>query len=545
MVWFSVSVFAAVIAVTAAAAVAAGALVDTANGPVSGSFNAAENVYAFKGIPYADPPTGSNRLRPTTPVSQNWTTPLNATAFSPGCISRVCIGVGFQIPYICPAQQSEDCLYLNVWVPANATTPLPVLVFIHGGGFIMGSASAGVFDGSVLSGRNNVIVVTFNYRLGPLGGLFLGLNTSVEGNFQLQDQLQALRWVQQNIAAFGGDPNRVTVSGESAGATSALLLLLCPAAQGLFQGAISDSHAFASRLLTPAEAVRASLQLAAAAGCAAGTSEDIADCLRTNATALTIMTPLVFDETATFWPDGLFDLLPKPFNAPFDLVWAPTRQTPLVPGEYFDQIEKGALNRVPVLLGTNANETALFMVPTGINGSVALDSITKKFRGSPEIVSELLTLYGVPPEDDAAMYVSKLATEYLFTCSNRRAAQLLTAVVPTYLYVFDYFVSMNSKYCHTEHVCHGSDLAPLFSPPSYGPESQADVHAAASLQAVWATFATWGVPITNSSANSADGVWNQFDLIDQTWMNVSVAVRPAEGFRETACDFFDAVGYFY
>jgi para-nitrobenzyl esterase len=143
-----------------------------------------------------------------------------------------------------------------------------VLVFIHGGGFEFGSASASVFDGANLAGAQSVIVVTFNYRLGALGGLYLGEASSIRGNYQLSDQLQALRWVQANIAAFGGDPTRVTVSGESAGATSVMTLMICPDAAGLFHAAIADSHAFTFAMLEPAEITNVSRRLVEAAGCA-------------------------------------------------------------------------------------------------------------------------------------------------------------------------------------------------------------------------------------------------------------------------------------
>jgi para-nitrobenzyl esterase len=194
----------------------------------------ADGVTRFFGVPYAAPPVGELRWRAPQPV-QPWAGTREARAFSPVCRQTV--------PWI-SEPQSEDCLYLNVWAPARAKN-LPVMVWIHGGGFFGGSGSQAGTDGSRLT-RQGVIVVTLNYRLG-IFGFFAHPELSAEspakasGNQAILDQIAALRWVQRNIAALGGDPNRVTVMGESAGAVSVAMLVASPLAKGLFQRAIAQS----------------------------------------------------------------------------------------------------------------------------------------------------------------------------------------------------------------------------------------------------------------------------------------------------------------
>ena len=209
----------------------------------SGALRGAElsgDVKSFLGIPYAAPPLGNLRWRPPQEPAA-WTGVREARHYSSACAQRN------------NNHSSEDCLYLNVWTPAKAFSEhLPVMVWIHGGGFAAGAGSDPKFDGTRLATKG-VVIVTINYRLGVFGFLAHPDLTKesphhASGNYGLMDQLYALRWVQENIGSFGGDPHRVTVFGESAGATSIAYLLVSPLANGLFQGAILESP---SRVLLP------------------------------------------------------------------------------------------------------------------------------------------------------------------------------------------------------------------------------------------------------------------------------------------------------
>ncbi len=204
-----------------------------------------DGVVAFLGIPYAQPPVGT--LRWTPPVApESWTGSRSVTKLAPACAQERSAFVRIEVPL------SEDCLYLNVWSPTEVRRPVPVMVWLHGGGFSIGSAAEPVYDGAALA-RAGVVVVTLNYRLGPFGFLAhpaLSAKSPVgaSGNYGIMDQILALRWVRSNIAAFGGDPAAVTVFGQSAGAVSVAVLMVSPLARALFHRAILQSGSVPLRL---------------------------------------------------------------------------------------------------------------------------------------------------------------------------------------------------------------------------------------------------------------------------------------------------------
>jgi para-nitrobenzyl esterase len=216
--------------------------VRTDTGMVSGNASATPDVRVFKGIPYAAPPTGDQRWRAPKPAA-HWDGVRKADTFSPVCMQGTDRG-------------SEDCLYLNVWSGAKAAgEKRPVMVWIYGGGYYTGSGSAAMYDGEALA-KKGAVIVTINYRLGEFGFFsYPGLTTESDrrgaGNFGVMDSIAALQWVQRNIAAFGGDPKRVTVFGESAGAGLVANLMTIPQAKGLFERAIGESSAWSTTHVAP------------------------------------------------------------------------------------------------------------------------------------------------------------------------------------------------------------------------------------------------------------------------------------------------------
>ena len=216
-------------------------------GAVSGMTNADGDVLIYKGIPYAAPPVGELRWRSPQPV-ESWDGVRACTEYSAAAVQPE------QAPFLMWTEEfiidtskgySEDCLYLNVWTPADAENA-PVILYIHGGGNTSGGASCDVYDGEQIA-KKGVVYVTINYRVGIFGFLAsteLSAESAdhVSGNYAIQDQIAALRWVQDNIAAFGGDPKRVTIAGQSAGSLNVNMLTVCPEAAGLFQNAVTMSY---------------------------------------------------------------------------------------------------------------------------------------------------------------------------------------------------------------------------------------------------------------------------------------------------------------
>ena len=243
--------------------------VKTANGVVESTVPPRNGVRSFKGLPFAAPPVGDLRWREPQPV-KDWTGVRNADTFGPSCMQRLSAGADY---WLRGDGMSEDCLSLNVWTPAkSASERLPVLVYIFGGGFQNGDGSEPRYDGESMA-RQGLVAVSLNYRTNVFG-FFVHPELTKEsphhasGNYGLLDQVAALRWVQKNIAAFGGDPRRVTIAGESAGSISVSALMASPLSKGLMAGAICESGA-AIASLPPrplAEAEEAGVTFAAGVG---------------------------------------------------------------------------------------------------------------------------------------------------------------------------------------------------------------------------------------------------------------------------------------
>ena len=245
----------------------------TTTGMIDGAIHDDTGVRQFRGIPYAAPPVGDNRWRAPRPVAK-WSGIRRAKRFGAACIQRV---AGVRLPwsreFMVQEEISEDCLFLNVWTAARSERERrPVLVYIHGGGYQEGSGAIDVYDGSKLA-RKGLVVVTINYRLGIFGYLAHPELTAesqnhASGNYGMLDQIEALRWVQRNIAAFGGDPARVTIAGQSAGASSVHNLTASPRAKGLFHRVIAESGSSITGLPTPslAEGEKGGLAFAASKG---------------------------------------------------------------------------------------------------------------------------------------------------------------------------------------------------------------------------------------------------------------------------------------
>jgi para-nitrobenzyl esterase len=298
-------------------------------------------VHKFFGIPYAEPPVGDHRWRPPAPPS-HWQGVRQAKRFSP--VSVQTVGASFNMRV---DEQSEDCLYLNVWTKMlESSARQPVMVWIHGGGNLGGAGSEDCFDGSRLAAKG-VTLVTFNYRLGALGFL---AHPDVGANFAVLDYVAALDWVRANIAAFGGDPDNVTVFGESAGAVAVRTLLSCPPARGLFHRAIIQSAGFEP----PAFAKSWSYDRARAA------AEALFDRLGSRDLAVLRAVPTADIKLASHELSGIFPKLGQ-VHTPANLVWMPVVDgVTVVDGDY-----PAWPDQMPVMLGCLENEARYFIKPNG------------------------------------------------------------------------------------------------------------------------------------------------------------------------------------
>ncbi|MGV1683864.1 carboxylesterase/lipase family protein [Sphingopyxis sp. NJF-3] len=301
-------------------------------------------VVRFLGIPYAAPPVGERRwAAPAAPLP--WAGRREAKTNGPGCMQAITPG-GFgpwTHEYVTPPPVSEDCLTLNIWAPANHDGgPLPVMVWIHGGAFMSGSNAVPIYDGTELAKRG-IVVVSINYRLGVFGfAAFRDLAGDPGGgaNFGLQDMVAALRWTQRNIAAFGGDPEQVTVAGQSAGAMAVHMLLVSPRSDGLFARAIAQSGIIETPLPGRAEADRRGADLLARAKLA-----DVAALRRLSADR--VMALLATGPLAGAGEVGGMPLL------------GPVVDGAILPGQVAALEAAGARRAVPVMVGLNADEGVL------------------------------------------------------------------------------------------------------------------------------------------------------------------------------------------
>jgi para-nitrobenzyl esterase len=428
--------------------------IDTTHGPVTGQVQLLDDehqVLVFYSIPFADPPVGDLRFKSPRPPSQNWTEPKDCTTAS---ALRLCIQLSLSKQLVLG---TEDCLYLDIYVPLQGISdrPLPVMFWIFGGGYTIGDGyEFGWYDGKRLAHEKQVIVVVPNYRVNVLG--FLALNelkaedpNHSTGNMALHDQRLALQWVQDNIAAFSGDPGRVTIFGESAGAFSVCWHLVSPASKGLFSAAIMESGTCSSwEFFQPLErAIAFGQEYALSIGCQdvdlSMSSIDVLACLRKLPSDDLIHS--LFLLTDPDWPfvHQRPELLPPlsplmPFGPAIDGV-----ETGLLdfPQHLLDQ---GKFNRVPLILGTNKDEGSIFVlsVPSVARVSFPLDAdsalTTVEHFFNESISPVILNLY-MNQTDIYEFAISKLLNDYFFACPNRRIARAFNqAGVSAFLYQFVY-----------------------------------------------------------------------------------------------------------
>jgi para-nitrobenzyl esterase len=324
------------------------------SGAIEGVTQGALTLYA--GVPFAAPPVGALRWREPQPVV-SWKGLRKAISFAPACMQK-----GVSMPGEKSPATSEDCLYLNIWTPAKtADERLPVMVWIHGGGYTNGSASMPLYWGDKLAQRD-VVVVTIAYRLGALGFLAhpqLTAESSQKssGNYGLLDQIAALEWLQRNIVAFGGDPQRVTIAGQSAGAMSVSLLMASPRAKGLFHRAIGQSGGVFEPLQIAPQYLLADAER---------DGKEYASSLRADSIAALRKRP------AADLLEGTAGSVSHPVVEPYVLPTAP-----------YDAFVSGSYNNVPILVGFNAEEARALVDVARVQAATFAADIERSFGSLP------------------------------------------------------------------------------------------------------------------------------------------------------------------
>ena len=472
----SLRLFVAISAVFANAAWPQLSTVQTKSGPVRGD---GTDIVVFKGIPYASSPTGARRWRPPVPP-EPWTAVLDATRFGPQCpqqgnfAPRAASAIA---PPVTPS--SEDCLTLNVWTPAKTDRErLPVMAWIHGGGFTIGSGASPRSSAEILAGRG-AVVVTINYRLGALGffahpGLSRESDRHVSGNYGLLDQIAALRWVHDNIAAFGGNPSNVTVFGQSAGASSgAGALMVSPLARGLFHRVIAQS-AGTTGTVGPKPRLRASYY-------GFPPAEAKGESLAPDIMALRAMSA-----------DELLAKLPNAPTFSTDWHFGPVIDGYVLPDDPGVLLGTSSQAKVPLLIGYNADEAFFYRNQSPRTRAGYLDFIHKLFP--QELVDKVLTMYPAADDASAAAVVLRLFSDFRFITPTVLTARAASKVTDVYMYRFTRVSPLNRSTFGG--AGHGTEIPYVFGhiPADESQYEEIDRTLSRAMAGAWVEFAKTGKP---------------------------------------------------
>ena len=477
-----------------------------------------DDVVAYRGVPFAAPPVGALRWRPPQSAPA-WDGVRDATEAGPACVQRaIPAEVGrFYNPGV--DRMSEDCLYLNIWTAAQSEERAPVLVWIHGGGLAIGNGADITYDGTRLA-RRGVVLVTINYRLGAFGYLAHPLLSAesehgASGNYGTLDQVAALRWIQRNIAAFGGDPSRVTIFGESAGSWSVNHLMATPLARGLFHGAIGESGGgFGSRGRAESkEEIESAGERFVEALLGEGVTPSL-DALRAaSAEAVQAVAPELVRSTATV--DG----------------W-------VFPDTVYNIFAAGAQHDVPVIVGSNADEMSIL---GGAAGAETLEQYHESIRDEyGEHAAAFLEAFPAATDEEARQARMASGTDATFGWEMRTWARMMETVSsPAYLYFFSRVPPAPDAERYGAY--HTAEIAYVFdnfgvSPHPYANRDYTDTDRRLSdiLASYWVNMAATGNP-------NAEGLpeWPAYDSGADAALHIGDTIAVERGIRKDRLDFFD------
>jgi para-nitrobenzyl esterase len=436
--------------------------VKTAAGVVEGT-TGADGIRVFKGIPFAEPPVGELRWKSPQP-KKPWEGVRKTQAFGPSPMQNRSLSLMLGVP----DNYSEDCLYLNVWTPAkDAGSRLPVMVWIYGGAFAMGSTATPLYDGKRLA-EKGVVFVSVAYRVGLFGFLTHPELTREggRGNFGLRDQIAGLEWVRDNIAAFGGDPSRVTIFGESAGGISVSMLASSPKAKGLFQRAISQSGGS----FAPPKIAREG-------------GQNVSPLKLAEAEGVKLLTSLGVKDIAAARALPANDLLKSGTR------WWPVFDGDVLLGDQYELYQSGKFNDTPILVGTNSDEGAMFARPGATS-----DSFIAQIRGGfGEHADRILKAYPHATPEEAFKATKDIFRDSVFAWHTWAWARLQTEKGnnKAFVYYFEHHTPQSPGGAN-----HGSEIAYVMrnlGQPNRSPRLE-DAAVSNLMSGYWVNFAKTGDP---------------------------------------------------
>uniref|UniRef100_A0A4X2KP73 Carboxylic ester hydrolase n=1 Tax=Vombatus ursinus TaxID=29139 RepID=A0A4X2KP73_VOMUR len=479
-------------------------------------------VNVFLGIPFAKPPVGALRFSPPQPPD-SWSNVKDATSHPPTCLQDIIIlertaaVMKVNIPF---PPNSEDCLYLNIYVPVHAKegARLPVMVWIHGGGLIFGGAF--LYDGSILSASQNVIVVTIQYRLGILGFFSTG-DEHAPGNWGFLDQVAALRWVQKNIAHFGGDPGRVTIFGESAGGMSVSSHVLSPMSKGLFHRAIMESGVVILPGLFSSSSEMIANVIANLSACDPHSSASMVQCLRSKS------------EGEILAITKHFKLVPSVIDGQF------------FPKHPEELLAAGEFHHVPSIIGVNNHECGwVIPVEMGIPGfkenmdkETVQSVLQSSFLGIPPELGQLMMEEYLKDTEDPGGYRAQfqdMMGDSMFVIPALKLAKYQHGPSsPVYFYEFQHRPSMfNGIKPDFVKADHSDEVLFVFGVPYLGEATEEEKLLSHRIMSYWANFARHGDP------NGADLIrWPVYDQKEE-YLQLNLQLSVGKSLRKDKWEFW-------
>ncbi|XP_038578455.1 neuroligin 4 X-linked a [Micropterus salmoides] len=521
-------------------------------------------VEQYLGIPYALAPTGERRFQPPEPP-MSWPSIRNATQFAPVCpqfledrfLLNDMLPVWFTanldtvVTYV--QEQSEDCLYLNIYVPTeddihDENGLKPVMVYIHGGSYMEGTGN--MIDGSILASYGNVIVITINYRLGVLGFLSTG-DQAAKGNYGLLDQIQALRWIKENIQAFKGDPKRVTIFGSGAGASCVSLLTLSHYSEDLFQKAIIQSGTALSSWAVNYQPAKYTRALAEKVGCNMLDTIDLVECLQNK---------------------NYKELIEQYITpAKYHIAFGPVIDGDVIPDDPQILMEQGEFLNYDIMLGVNQGEGFKFVdgivdSEDGVSANdfdFAVSDFVDHLYGYPEgkdTLRETIKFMYTDWADKENPETRRKTLVALFTDHQWVAPAVATADLhaqygsPTYFYAFYHHCQSDMKPSWADSA-HGDEVPYVFGIPMIGPTdlfncnfSKNDVMLSAVVMTYWTNFAKTGDPnqpvpqdtkFIHTKPNRFEEVaWTKYNPKDQLYLHIGLKPRVRDHYRATKVAFW-------